>query len=312
MAKSRKPKVDREARDAEKTLLIAQKFIALLEQGTAPWRKPWAGDQFPRSLATGKEYQGVNFMFLLAVCMVEGYESPYFVGYQGAINRGGHVRKGESGWPIRVIDSRPVKDEDGNVVVKDGREQYRTYHSWETVFNVAQCEGVDAPPPPVSNPDSSPLEAAEQIIAGMPQPPLYEENILPRAYYRPATDTVHLPLRSTFESMEHFYAVRFHELTHSTGHSSRLNREAVSRLESQDGQQAAFGDADYSMEELVAELGAARLCAEAGIENVALEANSAAYFAGWVAALKAEPKIILDAAAAAQKAVNFILGANHE
>lgn len=304
----RKPmtKTDRAERDASKTAQMAEKFIALLEQGTAVWRKPWVGSIYPRSLASGEHYRGANFVFLLAVMMEQNYASPYFVTYQGAINRGGHVRKGEQGWPILMIDHSPVKDENGDVLVKNGVEVWRTFHKWETVFNVGQCDDLTAPDAPAA-PIGEPLERAQAILSGIPNPPLLEVGGNARAYYRPKDDLVHLPGRDTFLSIDHYYATLFHELAHSTGHSSRLDRDAVSRLESTE-EKAAFGDDQYGLEELVAELTAARLCGEVGIENADIEGNQAAYLAGWVKALKAEPKILLDAAAASQKAFDYIMG----
>lgn len=305
--KPKQTKVDRAARDAAKTQQVVEKFIALLEAGTAVWRKPWSGSIYPRSLASGELYRGMNFMFLLAVMFDQDYTSPYFVTFQGAINRGGCVRKGERGWPILMIDHRPVKDEDGKPLVKNGREMWRTFHKWETVFNVGQCDGLPAPDAPAA-PVGEPLERAQAILSGMLNPPLLEVGGNARAFYRPKDDLIHLPGRDTFLSIDHYYATLFRELAHSTGHSSRLNRDAISRLESTE-EKAAFGDDQYGLEELIAELTAARLCGEAGIENADIEGNQAAYLAGWVKALKAEPKILLDAAAAAQKAFDHVVGA---
>jgi antirestriction protein ArdC len=158
------------------------------------------------------------------------------------------------------------------------------------VFNVEQIEGLEKhlPPPPEERP-FTPIETAARIVEAMPQrPPIHHDE--PSAYYAPARDFVNLPCPETFE-------------THSTGHGSRLNRAGVagSRL-------AAFGSADYSREELVAEMGSAFLCAEAGIEST-LD-NSAAYLKGWLEALKGDAHLIVTAASAAQRAADFILGRN--
>ena len=136
----------------------------------------------------------------------------------------------------------------------------------------------------------------------MPQrPPIRHD--APEAYYAPARDYVNLPRPETFDTPENYYAVAFHELTHSTGHESRLNRAGVAG-----GRLAAFGSAGYSREELVAEMGSAFLCAEAGVEST-LD-NSAAYLKGWLGALKGDTRLIVTAASAAQRAADFILNRN--
>ena len=121
-----------------------------------------------------------------------------------------------------------------------------------------------------------------------------------RAYYRPATDTVNMPERRLFPKAEHYYSVLYHELTHSTGHPSRLARETLRDM-------VAFGDTNYSKEELCAEMGAAYLCGVAGIANETVD-NSAAYIAGWLSTLRNDPRLVIAAAAQAQKAADFILG----
>src|SRR5262249_20815053 len=122
-----------------------------------------------------------------------------------------------------------------------------------------------------------------------------------RAYYRPAADIVNMPARGFFPRVEHYYSILFHELTHSTEHASRLDRATLRDL-------LAFGDTNYSKEELCAEMGAAYLCGVAGIVNETVT-NSAAYIAGWLSKLRNDKKLLVQAAAQAQKAADFILGA---
>jgi antirestriction protein ArdC len=121
-----------------------------------------------------------------------------------------------------------------------------------------------------------------------------------RAWYRPSTDQVGMPGKSLFHSSEAFYATLFHELTHSTGHSSRVGREGIEQLNS-------FGSESYSKEELVAEMGSAMLCGVTGIAPVILE-NSAAYLRSWIGVLKGDSKLVVAAASAAQKAADYIRG----
>ena len=175
------------------------------------------------------------------------------------------------------------------------------------VVNLDQCAGPgvdkfrDKHPPidgPVDN-DNDPIAACEEIVANMPQRPgiRYGGD---KAFYRQWADVVHVPRRNTFTSSEAFYGVLFHELCHATGHEDRLNRKTLT-----DG--TPFGSPTYSREELVAEMGAAFLCAMAGIDDPTIQ-NSAAYIKGWLRFLKTDPKALIIAGAQAQKASDFIMG----
>ena len=169
------------------------------------------------------------------------------------------------------------------------------------MFNVEQCELPQAALdklPKIETHEHDPIEAAEKIIAGMPNPPeiRYAGS---KAFYSSITDLITLPPRELFVSAEEFYATALHETVHSTGSQTRLARESI--LEA-----APFGSQTYSAEELVAEMGAAYLCAEAGISNVVLE-NQAAYVAGWLKKLRDDRKLLIHAAAQAQRAADYIL-----
>jgi len=144
-----------------------------------------------------------------------------------------------------------------------------------------------------------PIENCESIIAQMPNPPAIEHTEA-SAYYQPSKDTVNVPPIHLFKSAAAYYSTFFHELTHSTGHESRLNRKSVSEL-------SLYGSHDYSKEELIAEIGSCFLCNHAGIEQATFE-NSAAYISGWTKKLQDDQKLVVHAAASAHKAVDFILG----
>src|SRR5262249_423924 len=179
-----------------------------------------------------------------------------------------------------------------------------------SVFNVAQCEGIEAHVPtlPGASPRAhKPIEAAERIVANMPKRPEIRQG-LEKAFYSPSGDFVGMPAPEQFRSGEDYYSVLFHELTHSTGHESRLARKGVSGT---DGQWSAFGSNPYAKEELVAEMGAAFLCGQAGVVEGTLD-NSGAYMAGWLSRVKDDPKLVVQAAAQAQKAADYILAAKHE
>jgi antirestriction protein ArdC len=164
------------------------------------------------------------------------------------------------------------------------------------VFNVEQCCNIVAP---AGRPPVNPIASAEAIAAGMPNAPVRTQ--ADQAFYRPSTDTVAMPGIDCFHDAQGFYATLFHELTHSTGHASRLNRPGIM-------EKAIFGSGEYGKEELVAEMGSAMLCAIAGINNEQIVENSAAYLANWLKAIREDSRLLLQAAAQAQKAADHILG----
>ena len=169
------------------------------------------------------------------------------------------------------------------------------------VFNVEQCEGIPADkiPPLKEARDFHPIDEAERTVQDMQQRPIIQHQAV-QAYYRPSADVVNMPAAELFQSSEEYYSTLFHEMTHATGHESRLGRLDSDRL-------AAFGSRDYSQEELVAEMGAAFLCGHCQIENQTID-NSAAYIQGWLRKLKNDKRLVVIAAAQAQKAADFILG----
>jgi len=273
--------------------IINQRIIELLEKGTVPWRKPWNTQiNMPKNLVSKKEYQGVN-VFLLN-CMP--YGSPYWLTFKQAKEKGGHIRKGEKSTPVifwKLLDkmTTDASEEEG----KNGKIPLLRYYS---VFNIEQCEGIEIPEPEEVPRTFNPIDRAEEVILSMPHIPDIRHGGN-RAYYRPSSDTISLPPRYSFESSEEFYCCCFHELTHATGHETRLARKTVMET-------TVFGSNEYSKEELVAEMGAAFLCGHCGIEQRTLE-NSAAYIQGWLKALKDDRKLLVHAASQAQKAADYIL-----
>lgn len=282
--------------------IITDRVIELLEKGVIPWRKPWSearvnGMGRAKNLSTGKVYRGVNALILDATAEVFGYKSPYWLTYKQAFERGGYVRKGENGTPIVFFKRYEAENDDGEIEI---RGVYRYY----TVFNLDQTEGVKLPEKIEKELDEAEpiptLETAQAIIDGMPDPP--EINFYgTKAFYSPSLDRVVVPPIAAFVKKEHFYSVLFHELAHSTGHAKRLGR-----FNPEDVSQHIFGSESYSKEELVAEMTAAFLNAEAGTDAVTIE-NSAAYIQSWIGKLKEDRRLLLSAASAAQKAADYIL-----
>jgi antirestriction protein ArdC len=268
--------------------IVTEQVIRQLESGVAPWRKPWR-TEMPCNLVSGKPYRGIN-TFLLGM---QGRESKYWLTFKQANQLGGHVRAGEKASTVTFwnIGEEKLNPETG----KTSKPFLLRYYS---VFNATQIDGLEKlklgnASQPVPN-----IDACEAIVSGMPNPPRFESSNA--AWYRPMSDTVGMPGKALFNSSEEFYSTLFHELTHSTGHASRVGRDGIERLE-------AFGSDSYSREELVAEMGAAMLCGVTGIAPATLQ-NSAAYLKSWIDRLKSDSRLLVSAASAAQKASDYILG----
>lgn len=281
---------------------VTDRILALLDQGTVPWRHPItrtaAGDGFPKSVSTGRRYRGINVFLLLATAWSRGFESSYWYTFPQARQRGGHVRRGEQSTLVVFWKQYATADRETGEAIQV--PVLRHYH----VFNAAQIEGVvppDAVPLDGNLPPIEPLVAAERIVAGYPRPPTIERRGN-RACYFPVPDRIEIAPPERFVNRESFYVSLFHELVHASGHKSRLARNIGEKL-------APFGSPDYSKEELVAEMGAAFLAAHAGIGPPTIE-QSAAYIDGWRRKLHDDKKFIVQAAAAAQRAADYILRVN--
>jgi len=267
--------------------IVTDAIIKQLESGVAPWRKPWHTGM-PANLVSKKEYRGIN-VFLLGF---QGYGSRYWLTYRQAQTLGGNVKKGERG--SKVVFWKIDEYEKKNKETGESENRKSILLRYFTVFNLEQCEGIKSPDTRLV---VHPIEQCESIVRSMPTPPKLVQEA--QACYRPSADTVGMPARSAFTSAEEYYSTFFHELTHSTGHPSRLGREGIM-------EHHPFGSEDYSKEELVAEMGAAMLCGVAGIESRTLD-NSAAYLQSWITKLKSDSRLVVSAASQAQKAADYIL-----
>jgi antirestriction protein ArdC len=267
--------------------IVTESIIKQLESGVAPWRKPWR-TEMPANLVSKKQYRGIN-IFLLAS---QGYGSRYRITFRQAQALGGSVKKGEHGSKVVFWKIDEYRKE--NKVTGETENRKSVLLRYYTVFNLEQCEGIKSPDTVRVIP---PIEQCETIVNSMPNRPGFEQDS--RAFYRPSTDTVGMPARSAFDSAEKYYSTFFHELSHSTGHPSRVGREGIM-------EHNPFGSEDYSKEELVAEMGAAMLCGVAGIESRTLD-NSASYLQSWINRLRSDSRLIVSAASQAQKAADYIL-----
>ena len=281
---------------------VTDRIISSLKAGVIPWEKPWktprfTGGPFPRNFHTGKPYRGINVLLLWS----SQYNSPFWLTFKQAQELKGTVRKGEHGTPIVFFKQLPEHAKrDDESTGEDERAPFVLCRY--TVFNVEQCDGLTLPEieQPTTGPEIDENEICEGIVTGWEnRPALHLTSTTEyRAYYRPSTDSVHMPARSRFVDAPHYYSTLFHELIHGTGHESRLDRVFGDH----------FGDELYSKEELVAEMGAAFLCAIAGIANEHTDRNATAYIQNWIAKLEADNRLVIHAAANAQRAADCILG----
>ena len=276
---------------------ITARFIEQLKRGTVPWQKPWFGVQ---NIVSRKPYRGINSLLLGSA----EFQSPFWLSFKQSLDLGGHVRKGEKSTPVIYYKILEKRDAAGKIVLReDGRPARIPFLRWANVFNLDQTEGIQAPAITANQDMLPPHQRAAAIVENARLCPIHHAGFA--AFYSPTDDVIRIPAPSTFHSQEDYYHTVYHELTHASGHSSRLDREGVT-------QQSRFGSEPYSKEELVAEFGAAFLSNEAGILDSVRFENSAAYLGSWVQKLENDPKLIVSAASQAQRACDFIRGVEHK
>ena len=285
--------------------IITDRIVAELEQGVIPWQKPWSGAQGAISHTTGKRYSLLNQMLL-------GWRSGEFITFKEAQREGGHIKRGEKAsmivfWKFLECAKR---DENDNVLMgSDGKPETELVPllRYYNVFHIDQCEGIqprfeeDTAPGEALSPNAAADKIVEDYIHRSGVKLIVQHG--DRAFYSPMTDSVTVPELAQFSSIAEYYSTLFHELTHSTGHVSRLNRLS---------KEASFGSEAYSKEELVAELGAAFLVSHVGLETAGSFRNSAGYIQSWLKALREDKRLIVSAAGKADKAVEMILNRSME
>ncbi len=288
---------------------VTSQIIALLEQGVAPWRCSWSRYGMARNYATGHIYSGINALLM----NLTPHPIPYFMSFRQIKAKGGQIRKGAKAARVYFFKTYH-KDENGHSLTAQevealngmGEETHRiSFLKSFCVFNIEDIEGIEIEITEVALQDHEKIERCEQFIAQIPQPPQWVFEDANAAYYHPITDKLNMPDIRQFETPQEYYSTLFHELIHATGHASRLNREGITKHN-------PFGSADYSKEEMIAELGASFLCAHTGINLPEVTKNNAAYLQGWLSVLKADHKLIFKAAAQAQKAVDYLLHHSRE
>jgi antirestriction protein ArdC len=276
---------------------ITARVLEMIDKGVAPWRPNHnCKSARPGKNIRGNAYRGVNAIMTWSVADIEGYGSNYWLTFNQARELGGAVKKGEKGTPVVFWGQGKGKGDDESGEEGRGYVFAKGYY----VFNLDQIEGLDEGKLPdfseaIQRWPNDPIEACEAIVSGYDGPAIETKATTP--CYRPVSDIVEMPPMDRFVSAEDYYSVLFHELAHSTGHESRLDRKLNEERTKE----------KYGQEELVAEFTAAFICAEAGIDQTVIE-NSAAYLDGWRKAIQGDVKMLVVAASQAQKAADMILG----
>src|SRR4051794_29927486 len=274
---------------------VSTRIVAELEAGAAPWVKPWSatpGVNTPCNAVSNRPYSGCN-VILLWMAQAAGYRTPRFLTFKQALELGGNVRKGEHGTKVYFVKQLQVRDNGADDASATRLiPMMREY----TVFNVDQCENLPdgittAKPMRVRNPDGRDGLADDFLRStGADIREGHGE-----AFYVPSGDFTSMPAFGAFKGADHFYNVASHELTHWTAPPSRLDRDLKNR----------FGTRNYAAEELIAELGAAFLCAEFGFDG---DVRNAGYIGPWIELLKADNRAFFAACSRASKAADFLRG----
>lgn len=284
--------------------IIADRLIQQLEEGTAPWQKPWKPgmERMPHNPVSGTRYKGANALWLA----MQGRSDPRWVTYKQAQKLGAQVQKGEkSTWVQywKFTDEVPRKDEQGNIII-DGKgnpmteevvlERPKVFSS--RVFNAEQIQGL--PPLETKEPAWNRHERSETILAGSGAEIRHDQP--DQAFYRPSTDSIHLPGHEQFETADNYYATALHELGHWTGHASRMDRDLS----------GGFGSDSYAKEELRAEIASLMVGDELGTGHD--PGQHAAYVKSWIKVLRDDPKEILRASRDAEKIMSLVMSYEKE
>ncbi len=277
---------------------VTERIISDLEQGIRTWMKPWSVEHTAGRITkplrhNGTPYRGMNILLLWGEAIAKGYTAPIWMTYKQAQEIGANVRKGEHG--SLVVYANSITKTETNEQGED-TEREIPFMKGYTVFNVEQVDGLPAhyyaqPVNPL--PLSERIENADRFLTNTAATIHHGGN---RAFYSPARDAIQLPPFEAFKDKESYYATALHEATHWSGAKNRLDRDFSAKR---------FGDQGYAREELVAELGAAFLCADLGI-TPEIRDDHAAYLGHWLKVLKEDKRAIFSAAAHAQRAADFL------
>jgi antirestriction protein ArdC len=283
---------------------VTDRIVEMLEKGVAPWQKPWnpgeASVGIPFNPTTDRAYRGGNAIHLMATGLNRGYADPRWMTYKQAADRGWQVRRGEKGTQIEFWDVKPARDKesagsDGDQRERGKKGEARLIHRVYTVFNAKQIEGIPQYQPRQRTPFEM-VQSGESILEHSGADIRHDQ--ADRAFYSRTSDTIHLPPKEAFKDATGYYGTALHELSHWSGHPSRLNRITLN-------ESYRFGDTNYAKEELRAELASVFLAAERGIPHD--PAQHAAYVGSWIKTLREDKNEIFRAAHDASLASDFLL-----
>ena len=264
---------------------VTNSIIEQLENGAAPWIKPWSADSTAdKNIVSQKPYAGINRLILGMSAMSQSFNTPVWGSFKQWQALGASVKKGEKG--TKIIFYSPITKE--NKATGDS-ETYNLIKAY-FVFNASQVDGIEIAPVSVPDIPFDSIYEAEQRIAKTGAVISHGGDA---AFYSPSHDKIQLPNKATFQDAGSYYATAFHELTHWTSAKTRLDRTLGTK----------FGNPEYAFEELVAEMGAAFLCQDYRIKG---ELRHAGYIQHWLKACRSDDKAIFKASALAQKAANYI------
>ena len=280
---------------------VTAQIIAELEKGVRPWVKPWnaehAAGRITRPLRhTGQPYSGINILMLWAAATAAGYAAPFWMTFRQAQELGAHVRKGEKG--SLVVYANTISRTEADPESGEDIERQIPFMKGYTVFNVEQIEGLPQHFHATVTPQIDPVQRIERADAFFTATGATIRSGGDRAYYAIAADYIQMPPFEAFRGPESYYSTLGHETVHWTRHPSRLDRDFGRKR---------HGDEGYAREELVAELGAAFLCADLGLTPEVRD-DHAPYIASWLKVLNDDKRAIFSAAAHAQRAVDFLTG----
>ena len=267
--------------------IVTNKIIEQLEKGCVPWKQSWTAAGVPQNLITRKPYRGINIWMLASA----GYSQNYFLTFKQAGELDARIKKGQK---AHIVVYWKLEEKPDTETGEKKKEAFLRYY---LVYNISQCEGIPEAKLPLEH-YNEPMLNCEEIINEMPQCPAIRQ-VEDFPYYHPKHDYINMPPKKSFEKQESYYSTLFHELVHSTGHTSRLNRKELMITD-------PFKTEMYSFEELVAEMGASYLNSLVGLSQEEINQN-AAYIQGWLKRLRNDKRMIVLASGNAQKAVDFIL-----
>ena len=271
--------------------IITEQLLSAMQGGIIPWRKTWSGTSLCNAF-NKNPYKGINTLIL----GMAPFSDHRWATWNQIEANGGNVKKGQEKLYTRIVlwNFSTKKDKQGN-------EKSIPFLKYFRVYNVEQCENLNLPEI-VTDETRDTISEAETIVEGYADCP--EIKGAQNAWYNPSEDVIGIPDIIRFDSSDAYYATLFHEMAHSTGHKSRMNRSEVVNA-------TYFGSNDYSKEELVAEFTAYFLCNACGIQNDRIMENTTAYLQSWSKVLKNDPKMAVQCAGIAQKVADYVLGLNN-